>query len=76
MPEGPRVQNPPGPTWLEIDLELEALAGWLHDGERSPQAFSGWLELVSVLEEARARRTAKPSGSAPPPGDAPSRRMQ
>jgi hypothetical protein len=43
-------------TWLEVDLAGDAIVGRLHDGDRAPEAFSGWLELVAALEAARARR--------------------
>jgi hypothetical protein len=42
-------------TWLELKLAGDGIAGCLHDGDRPPEAFSGWLELVALLETARAR---------------------
>lgn len=53
-------------TWLEIDLRGEPIAGCLHEGDLPPQPFSGWLELVTVLEDARERQAdAAPRGEDP-----------
>ena len=45
-------------TWLEVNLAGDGISGHLHDGNRAPEAFSGWLELVAALETARARRSS------------------
>ena len=46
-------------TFLELELTGDSVAGVLHDGERRAEAFSGWLEMVAVIEDARARRQAQ-----------------
>lgn len=42
---------------IRVTLELrragERIVGSLHDGRRTPRAFDGWLELGTLLEEAR-----------------------
>lgn len=38
---------------LELQRAGERIVGLLHDGGRTPQAFDGWLELGTLLEEAR-----------------------
>jgi hypothetical protein len=56
-------------TWVEVELGREGITGRLHDGDLQPRAFSGWLELVSALEDARARQgdqTAVGAASAQP----------
>jgi hypothetical protein len=42
-------------TWLELDLSGETVAGTLHDRDRAPRPFSGWLDLVAAIEEIRGR---------------------
>jgi hypothetical protein len=42
-------------TWLELDLTGEVIAGRLHHADEPPRPFSGWLELVVALDEARDR---------------------
>jgi hypothetical protein len=52
-------------TWLELDFAGETIAGQLHEDDRPPRAFSGWLELVALVEAARERGAAP---EAPGPG--------
>jgi hypothetical protein len=58
------MEQPRG-TWLEVDLTHEPIAGRLHDGDHPPRDFSGWLDLVAALEEARVRavRSVLPGSS-------------
>jgi hypothetical protein len=56
------MERPRG-TWLEVDLTQEPIAGRLHDGKHPPRDFSGWLDLVAALEEARVRATGTVSPS-------------
>jgi hypothetical protein len=58
------MERPRG-TWLEVDLAEDPIAGRLHDGQHPPRDFSGWLDLIAALEEARVRAlgTASPSPS-------------
>jgi hypothetical protein len=51
--------------WLEVDVAADGIAGRLHEDDRPPLAFSGWLELVAAVEAAR-RRHATAAGQREP----------
>jgi hypothetical protein len=53
--------------WLEVDVATDGIAGRLHDGDRPPLAFSGWLELVAAIEAARRQNTTAAAGQLEPP---------
>lgn len=38
---------------LELQRAGDRMVGSLHDGARAPRPFDGWLELGTLLEEAR-----------------------
>jgi hypothetical protein len=42
---------------LELERESDAIAGRLSAEQGNTIVFTGWLELISALEEARARAT-------------------
>jgi hypothetical protein len=50
----------PGDTWLDLDVASATISGCLHEGARSPEPFCGWLELVALIEDARARHHTQP----------------
>jgi hypothetical protein len=59
-------------VWLELDLARDRIAGRLHDGDRAPEVFSGWLELVAAVEGARSRQGNAPEvGREGPPAPEP-----
>ncbi len=40
---------------VEVEPDVEPIAGSLDDGRGAPIEFAGWLELMSAFETARAR---------------------
>ena len=50
-------------VWIEIDPAAEPISGVVHHGSDPARRFSGWLELVALLES--ERRPAR-GPSAPP----------
>jgi hypothetical protein len=42
---------------LEIELDSEPIQGSLSDRDGASHAFSGWIELVSLLQGAATTRT-------------------
>jgi hypothetical protein len=48
---------------IDIELDSEPIAGSMQrsDGDRTP--FDGWIELVSLLQEAATREQPKPDTS-------------
>jgi hypothetical protein len=43
----------PDRLWIEIDLSAEPMSGAIHHGRDPVRRFSGWLELVALLETER-----------------------
>ena len=44
---------------LEIELDSEPIQGSLCDRDSSSQAFSGWIQLVSLLQDAATTRASQ-----------------
>jgi hypothetical protein len=40
-------------VWIELDVDADSIAGTVHRGEEPVRPFTGWLELVAVLEAVR-----------------------
>ena len=38
---------------LSIEVESDPIAGWVSGDAGEPRGFSGWMELVAVIEAAR-----------------------
>lgn len=52
---------------IELDsTTVEPIHGRLDDGGGIPVEFAGWLELMSALERACARRARSESRASPP----------
>ncbi len=45
---------------LEIELDSEPIQGSLSDRDGASQVFSGWIELVSLLQDASTTRASQP----------------
>jgi len=41
---------------VSIDIGSDPIKGSVSNGDREPQAFSGWIELVAVIEAARSEK--------------------
>jgi hypothetical protein len=41
---------------VSIDIGSEPIKGSVSNGNRDPQAFSGWIELVAAIEAARSEQ--------------------
>jgi hypothetical protein len=52
---------------LEIELDSEPIQGSLSDRHAAGQPFSGWIELVSLLQTAATTAAAQAHHSRPPP---------
>jgi hypothetical protein len=50
---------------IEIDPAAEPIAGLIHHGSRPARPFSGWLELIALLESERGAPSG-PTTSADP----------
>lgn len=46
---------------LHIEPRREPITGWVQLAGAQPRAFSGWLELMTVLHEVRAQLDASPA---------------
>ncbi|HEV2923005.1 MAG TPA: hypothetical protein VGW98_03165 [Solirubrobacteraceae bacterium] len=62
---------------LDIELDSEPISGSLSEGDGTGQAFSGWIQLVSLLQDAATTRTSQADQPrtlvvAPRPEEAPS----
>ncbi len=42
--------------WFEVDPDRDPIAGHMHAGAEPRRPFDSWLELVALIEEARATR--------------------
>jgi hypothetical protein len=51
-------------VWIELDVGAESIAGAIHRGEDPARPFTGWLELVALLEA--VRRPVGADGLPPP----------
>jgi hypothetical protein len=49
---------------VAVERDAEPIRGTLEDGVGGPIEFTGWLELMSAFDSARARAIAAPD---PPP---------
>jgi hypothetical protein len=56
----PTEQQPQ--VWFEIEAGSDPIAGLVHVAGEPPHAFDSWLELVAMIEQARAARTVGQSG--------------
>jgi hypothetical protein len=45
---------------LDIELDSDPIQGSLSARERASQAFSGWIELVSLLQDAATTQASQP----------------
>lgn len=52
-------------VWIEIDPAADPISGVVRHGSDHARAFSGWLELVALLESER-RPDANPNSPADP----------
>ena len=54
----------PERVWIEVDPASDPIAGVVHQGVEPGRPFSGWLELVALLESTRgpAPSRGSPSG--------------
>ncbi|MEA2422784.1 MAG: hypothetical protein QOF55_1883 [Thermoleophilaceae bacterium] len=60
----------PARVWIEVDVQAASIAGALHRGDDPVRPFSGWLELVALLENLR-QPAAGGGGPSEPPIDPP-----
>jgi hypothetical protein len=44
---------------LEIEINSEPISGSLSDRDGASRAFSGWIQLVSLLQDAATTRTSE-----------------
>lgn len=42
-------------VWFALDTECDPIAGQMHIDDQAPCSFDSWLELVALIEQARAR---------------------
>jgi hypothetical protein len=61
---------------LDIELDSEPIQGSLSDRDGARQSFSGWIQLVSLLQDAATTRASQPDqraalAVAPRPEEAP-----
>jgi hypothetical protein len=56
-------------SWFELHPDSDTLSGCFHDGDLPPRSFAGWLELVTLIEEAQGRRNAVAAADQPNPRD-------
>ena len=56
----------PGTTHLQLSIEVDSdpIAGSVSDGDAYAKPFTGWIDLVAVIETARAGGPA-PESQAP-----------
>lgn len=45
---------------LDIELDSEPIQGSLSDRDGASQAFSGWIQLVSLLQDAATTQASQP----------------
>jgi hypothetical protein len=48
------MMGPEAHVELSIDIASDPISGWISTPSEDSQRFSGWIELVSLLEAARA----------------------
>lgn len=53
---------------VAVDPDSEPIRGTLDDGRGATIEFSGWLELMSAFDTARARASGAASRTDPPAG--------
>lgn len=54
---------------VELNRASDQIAGSLHDGRGAARPFDGWLELGTLLEQARRDDPARPGGAVARPED-------
>jgi hypothetical protein len=53
----------PGRLWIELETDTAGPHGVARDGAGRSRRFSGWLELIALIESPSAERTQPSGGS-------------